>query len=254
MSGAPVLRRKDSYYAHLFAFLTADMEPATSSRLSELLEKNLRQIRAGVDIFAEGDEAAPILCVVDGWVALNKSLEDGHVQTIDIIVPPDIVLPTAADEQHSIYDVHALTDATVSSISRVELDRIEISDPPKFWTSVRARSAPAHARVAERTLRLGQGSAEMRIAYVLIELCLRLSAHKGEQGSEFDLPLTQQQIGEFAGLSSVHVCRTLRRLSRKGLIDTSDNLRIVIHDIEGLAEIADAELDVLKSELLTPEV
>lgn len=66
MSVAPVPQRKDSHLADLFALLTVDMEPA----------------------------AAPVLCVVDSWVALNKSLVDGHVQTIDIIVPPDIVLPT----------------------------------------------------------------------------------------------------------------------------------------------------------------
>ncbi len=254
MSQIAVMEKKNSHLVDQSALLTRDMDAAAASRLSALLAKNLRRVQVGADIVAEGEDAPTILLVLEGWVALNKSLQNGQIQTIDLFLASDIILPTSGDALVSAYDVHALTDVVVSSISRVELDDLEISDPPKMWSAVRTHEARARARVAERTLRLGQASAETRLAYALIELCLRLEGAQHIPKDAFDLPLTQQQIGEYSGLSSVHVCRTLRRLSRQGLIDTSENNRVVITDIQGLAGIADAELDVLRSELLAPDV
>ena len=40
------------------------------------------------------------------------------------------------------------------------------------------------------------------------------------------------------GLSSVHVCRTLRRLERSGIIDVDDHIDVKILDIDALAELA----------------
>lgn len=236
--------------AALFAQLTHGLSPSATTKITALLHKNKRKYLAGTDIIPEGDDAAPFFWLLDGWVALNKSLEDGHVQTIDIVLPSDVIRPASGKRNISIYDVHALTDATLSSVTLSELDSLEMIDPPHLWASIRNLSAAASARIAERMLRLGRGSAEMRIAYVLTELCLRINNDDTKQNTRFHLPLTQQQFGEFTGLSSVHVCRTFRRLSRAGLIDTSDHLDIVIKNLDGLAQIAEVDINMLKAEIL----
>ena len=100
-------------------------------------------------------------------------------------------------------------------------------------------------------LRLGKSCAETRIAYVLIELCLRLSACAQPAGDcAFHVPLGQQQLGDFIGLSSVHVCRTLRRLSRQGIITTGDHMDIEIHDLTALTELAGVDLADLRTEII----
>ena len=236
--------------AALFERLTQGLSSSARTGITTLLHKNKRKYPAGTDIIPEGDDAAPFFWLLDGWVALNKSLEDGHIQTIDIILPPDVIRPASGKGNISIYDVHALTDVTLSSVTLAELDNLEMIDPPHLWASIRSLSAAASARIAERMLRLGRGSAEMRIAYVLTELCLRINDEDTRQNTSFHLPLTQQQFGEFIGLSSVHVCRTLRRLSRADLIDTSGHLNIVIKNLDGLARIAEVDLNMLKAEIL----
>ncbi len=236
-----------------FDLLTHGLSGPARTRITALLHRNARRYTAGSDIVREGDNTVPFFWVLDGWVALNKSLEDGHVQTIDIILPSDVITPAAWERSISTFDVHALTDITVSALPLTDLDSLELADPPHVWASIRNLSAAARARIAERVLRLGQGSAEMRVAYVLTELYLRISALDDDQNMNFHLPLTQQQIGEFAGLSSVHVCRTLRRLSRGGLIDTNDHLNITIKDLDGLVSIAGIELNRLKAEILPSE-
>ncbi len=250
MEYAAKVQNLQTYPTVLFERLTRGLSSSARTRITTLLHKNKRKYQAGTDIIPEGDDAAPFFWLLDGWVALNKSLEDGHVQTIDIILPSDVIRPTSGKRNISIFDVHALTDVTLSSVTLAELDNLEMIDPPHLWASIRNLSAAAGARIAERMLRLGQGSAEMRIAYVLTELCLRINGEDTRQRTSFHLPLTQQQFGDFTGLSSVHVCRTFRRLSRAGLIDTSNHLDIVIKDLDGLARIAEIDIKMLKAEIL----
>ena len=250
MEYAAKVQNLQTYPVASFERLTQGLSSSVRTRITTLLHKNTRKYLAGTDIIPEGDDAAPFFWLQDGWVALNKSLEDGHVQTIDIILPSDVIRSASGKGNISIYDVHALTDVTLSSVTLAELDNLEMIDPPHLWASIRNLSAAANARIAERMLRLGQGSAEMRIAYVLTELCLRINGGNMRQNTRFHLPLTQQQLGEYTGLSSVHVCRTFRRLSRADLIDTSDHLDIVIKDLDGLAHIAEVDLNMLKAEIL----
>lgn len=108
----------------------------------------------------------------------------------------------------------------------------------------------SHARIAERLLRVGKGHAEARIAYAICELCLRTTKTGLVEGNGFHLPLTQQVLGDFVGLSSVHVSRTLRRLRRQKVLETSDHLDIVIHNVDKLAEIAEIDLDDLRMEII----
>jgi len=108
----------------------------------------------------------------------------------------------------------------------------------------------ALSRMSERMLRLGKGTAEMRIAYSLIELYLRLSAIGKVDNDRFHIPLTQQQLGEFAGLSSVHVCRTMRRLSRKNILTVNSQMDITILDLQEMAEIAGVDVAVLNTSII----
>ena len=63
------------------------------------------------------------------------------------------------------------------------------------------------------------------------------------------MPLGQQQLGDFTGLSSVHVCRTLRRLNRIGVIRTGDHMDILIRDLPALADLAQVDLAALRKEI-----
>jgi CRP-like cAMP-binding protein len=99
-------------------------------------------------------------------------------------------------------------------------------------------------------LRLGKGSAETRIAYAIIELCIRLGMIGKVPDCGFHIPLTQQQLGEFVGLSSVHVCRTMRRLTRLGVISMEGHMDITIHNMDALAEIAGVDPDALENEII----
>ena len=206
-------------------------------------------VAKGTILKAEGEESHVRFHVAEGWLAVSKSLKDGGKQTLEFILPGESYDPTAADGSTSFVHLEALCDAQVVTIDRKSWARL-LQDHPDLQHAQRLRDIAAQARQSERMLRLGRSSAETRIAYALIELCMRLSGVGTSYDEAFHVPLGQQQLGDFTGLTAVHVCRTLRRLNRLGMIETGDHMDIAIHDVSALAELAGIDLGVLRKEII----
>ncbi len=213
------------------------------------LAAHARGFKAGQELTFEGDAAAPVLCVLSGWLRLSKSLADGQRQIIDFLLPGDFVASASADGTASTLQIDALTDAEVAIFSEIQWTRMKRNRPDLHWQAIHL-SAASRARLAERILRLGKGGAQMRIAYALLEFCLRLKATRGSANCKFQMPLNQQQIGDFTGLSSVHVCRTMRRLVDSGIISIHGHLEIRINDVAALSKLAGTDVQQLSREIM----
>jgi CRP/FNR family transcriptional regulator, cyclic AMP receptor protein len=90
---------------------------------------------------------------------------------------------------------------------------------------------------AERDqLVLATGDAMARVTYRLVELAERWGI-PGEHGIDVDLPLTQAQLGAWAGVSRETTVKSLQWLRQRGMIATSRR-HVVVRDLEGLEELA----------------
>ncbi len=69
-------------------------------------------------------------------------------------------------------------------------------------------------------------------------MLLRSKAVGLTDDDSFELPLTQEELGDTMGLSTVHTNRTLQELRGKGLI-TSKGKRMIVNDVDKLFEFAD---------------
>nr|WP_246718902.1 helix-turn-helix domain-containing protein [Microvirga terrestris] len=85
---------------------------------------------------------------------------------------------------------------------------------------------------------IGRQSAREHAANLFCELFLRLQAVGLTEGSSFKLPLTQAELGDILGLSTVHVNRILQELRAEGLI-TWRGETVVIEDWPRLQEMAE---------------
>ncbi|MCC5962654.1 MAG: Crp/Fnr family transcriptional regulator [Rhodobacteraceae bacterium] len=213
--------------------------------LEEILGREKRSVDKGASLKTEAGESQVRYLVIKGWLAASKLLPDGEQQILDVILPGESYDPTSADDQTSFVQIEALCEALVVDIDAATWARL-LQEHPDLQEAERLRESAAQARLAERMLRLGKSSAETRIAYALIEFCMRLTAIQSTKDGAFHIPLGQKQLGDFTGLSSVHVCRTLRRMNRQGLITTREQMDIVIHDVHALAEIAKVDLGTLR--------
>lgn len=220
------------------------------STFDEILRRDRHSVAKGTMFKSEGEDSHVRYYVVKGWLAASKSLEDGEQQILEFVLPGETYDPTGMDGRTSFVRLEALCDAVIVPIDMNTWARL-LQDHPDLRDSERQRDIAAQARQSERMLRLGKSNAETRIAYALIELCIRVSGGMTGCDGEFHVPLGQQQLGDFTGLSSVHVCRTLRRLNRVGVIWTGDHMDIKIKDLPALADLAQVDLAALRKEITT---
>jgi CRP-like cAMP-binding protein len=90
----------------------------------------------------------------------------------------------------------------------------------------------------EWALNVGRRDARTRTAHMLCEFSLRLEMAKLGERCSYEIPMSQEQLGDALGLTSVHVNRVFRQLRDDGLIRTTGR-RIEIGDFDALAAIGD---------------
>lgn len=240
------------YFAEqYFRALPVGIEPGSRAahRLSSLINAHLQKRVMGTLLKLEGEANGSVYLPVSGWMCVSKSMMDGHRQIVDIVLPGGILEPASADIETSSVEIEALTDVTYAAIPRHCWLRF-VSENPDLGEVVQRETGAALTRMFERMLRLGKGDAESIIAFVLCELCLRSTGMGLPEVKEFHIPMTQQQLGDLCGLSSVHICRTLRRLRRSGVLEVRNHMDITIHDIDALADIAEIDPDGLRKEIV----
>jgi CRP-like cAMP-binding protein len=77
-----------------------------------------------------------------------------------------------------------------------------------------------------------------RLAMMVLEFYTRLRRRKLIAGSTYNLPLTQVQIGNYLGLTMVHINRVLRSLREAGIVNMERHC-VTILDLERLTRLAE---------------
>jgi CRP-like cAMP-binding protein len=92
-----------------------------------------------------------------------------------------------------------------------------------------------NAILSKWALSLGRRSSLERLAHLICELSVRLGGEH-DNSSSFAFPLTQEQVADALGLTSVHVNRTMQHLRSEGLI-TTKNRTLTIPDVNQLRQM-----------------
>lgn len=196
----------------------------------------LWHVRAGGCVFAEGDTSETVFIIRRGWAVASVFHENGRRQVLRFAMPGSMVgFETTADGCMPCM-VEALTDLTVCPIPRQSLIRFCQTAPE---LALRMASLLAAETISDWRLLGGLGTcnAAERIARLLLALCQRQSG-TGASVDEFALPISQTLIADATGLTSVHVCRTLKEMRAEGLLSfTKGRLRVM--DWPRLANLAE---------------
>jgi len=152
-----------------------------------------------------------------GFAFRQKLTVDGNRQIVGITLPGDFV-----DLQHLFlnradHSVQVLTRVETMDLDRGALQQLAQKRPnvnKALWIDSLIE-ASIHR---EWVLNVGRRDARQRIAHLLCEFTLRMKQAGLEQGSNYELPMTQEQLGDAVGLTSVHVNRTLKALAKDGLV------------------------------------
>ncbi|MDQ2764363.1 MAG: Crp/Fnr family transcriptional regulator [Pseudomonadota bacterium] len=214
------------------------------------LPHTLKTIEAHAYIVREGDRATHSCLLRTGFAYRQKIVVSGLRQICSIHLAGDLVDLQNSLLIHADHSVQALNRIKVAFIPReaileIAYARPEIGKAMWFDTLVDA------SIFREWTTNLGRRGARARIAHILCEFGARLDAAGLGERCDYQLPMSQEQLGDCTGLTSVHVNRMLRSLEEEGLISRSSRA-VRIADWKALAragEFDDAYLHLtLKSQ------
>ena len=191
---------------------------ALAARERDALVAALGEVRAHPpgDVLARAHtpiESSTLL--LSGMLGRVFHMAEGKRQIVALHVPGDFV------DLHSLllkeldHDIVALTDVRVALFPHAGLRRITETEPhlARLLWLLTVIDAAVHR---EWVGRLGH-SAAVRVGQLLCELHCRLSIVGCATDEGFALDLTQMDIGDMTGLTSVHVNRTVRKLRESGL-------------------------------------
>lgn len=205
-----------------------------------------RQVGAKSDIIREGERPERLHVLLDGWACRLKLLPDGRRQIAGLVLPGDVCNLDSLYAQRSDYGVATLTACTIVSIDRAVL-RDLATQSAAISEAIGLLLVIENALLIERNASLGRRSAREHLAHFLCELLLRLT-HVGQaRDNGYTLPITQEDISDVLGLTSVHVNRVLQGLRNEGLIQQRGH-DLVIREWCALREMADFQTSYLHLE------
>jgi CRP-like cAMP-binding protein len=212
----------------------ATLSPEETDALQECCG-DVRVFAPGEDMIAQGDRTGGVRLLLDGFACRYKVLEDGRRQIVAYFVPGDLCDLRVFILKRMDHSIGALGASRVAIIAPDDILRLTSHFPNltrALWWSTLVEEAVAR----EWIVNIGQRNARERMGHLFCELLFRFRAVGLSQGNSCTLPLTQLELAETLGLSSVHVNRTLQELRRQKLI-TLEGGTLTIEDFDKLKEV-----------------
>lgn len=183
----------------------------------EKIAQPTRRLGPREDVVRDGDRPRHVNVVLEGWACRYKQLEDGRRQVISIFLPGDLCDPHVFVLRKMDHSLGTLTSVVLAEISEAAIREISLQFPrvaEALWWEMLVTSAIQR----EWTVSLGQRLATERLGHLFCELFLRLRAVGMTSDTSCEFPITQADLGDAMGLSTVHINRTLKELRAEGLI------------------------------------
>ena len=195
--------------------------------------------RAGSVLCRAGEDTSQVMIIDSGWAKV--SVREGGTEKI-----------LAVRGQGDVVGERAALTTGVRSATVTALDEVSAMVVPAERFAEFLRGHPRAAEVLERQVterreedraRLFPGEragAERRLAWLLFDLAQRRGGYQHTAAAMFTLPMSQQELADWAGTSADAIGRFLRSWRDRGIIARGErSRRITVIDLDGLAALCD---------------
>jgi CRP-like cAMP-binding protein len=230
--------------------LVARLQAVTGIRaedraMLEALQYTTKSFSDGQLVVRLGDRPQTCTIVVSGFLARQRVLDcRNHISAF--YIPGDIA------NLHTLHlpvmdnDLRSVGRATMAFIAHANLRETlskSVTLTNAFWRETMIHGAILRQWVDNSTGR----KALPRVAHLLCEIAFRLDVVDLSNEGNYHFPLSQQDVADACGLSTVHVNRVIQDLRRQDFIDwTGRTLRILRRrQLEELAEFSASYLEAL---------
>jgi CRP-like cAMP-binding protein len=200
------------------------------------LPVRLADLRADADIVRERDRPSQSCLLSEGFLCRCKTLSHGKRQIMAFYVPGDI--PNLLSLHIDVMD-HSLATMVPCKVAFIPHDALEriIEQNHRIAVAFWRDTLIDAALFREWIVNLGSRDAYSRIGHFVCEVLLMLEAVGLANGNSCDFPITQSEIGDATGLSTVHINRSIMELRKDGLIILEKG-RCTIPDLARLEQAA----------------
>lgn len=202
-----------------------------------------RAVRMHEDIARDGETPQDVRLIVEGFACRYKLMPSGRRSIMAYLLPGDFCDLYAATLKRMDHGVLSLTECMVVDIPHTVIDEI-MENRPNLARALWWATLADQAIMREWLVNVGQRPAEQKLAHLLCELRVRLSAVGMVRENTFKLPLTQEELGHTLGISTVHVNRVLQHLRGSGLVRLLEKT-VMIPDVAKLEEYAEFDSEYL---------
>ncbi|MGH6965234.1 MAG: Crp/Fnr family transcriptional regulator [Phenylobacterium sp.] len=219
--------------------------PVSAEEQSALgdLPLRLRVFAASTDLLREDQPSTECCLILEGVACRYKVLGAGQRQILSLHLPgdiPDLMSLHLDTMDHGLASLGRGRAAYIPHGAVRDLCERHPNLAATLW-----RDTLIDASIGREWLAgVGRRTAHQRIAHLVCEIHVRSDALGLLDGGAFELPMTQAELGDAAGLSTVHVNRVLQDLRRDELI-TWHGRSILVLDWDRLRVAADFDAGYL---------
>lgn len=184
--------------------------------------RRIRLSKGSMISFQHGRQAGLHL-LRDGRMKTLRFSEEGRVMILDLLDSGDVfgemsLVAYDDDREGEATYAEALEDAEIETFSRFVMERA-LQGRPSLALAIARLVGDRRRRVEKRLETHVFRKVPARLAVLLLDLADRFGK-PGAQGTELDIPLSQQDLGNLIGASREIVSLTLSEFRRRGAVST----------------------------------
>ena len=181
------------------------------------MEKDERPLAKGRPLASLGDLTKGIIVLKTGWAVVKADGSDGRSQILRIYLPGEIIGLAEIGSTHASHRIVMQTDGAICPFPRKGLTPL-LTDYPRLAALLIAVGSLDQIALRHHAACLGSMDATRKLKFFLLQLRARLEVANVGLGNRFRVPLSQVEIGQAVGLTSIYVNKLLRAFIAAGEI------------------------------------
>lgn len=188
-------------------------------------------------VYREGEVVQESYTLFQGWVMLYKMLPNGKRQVLRFALPGDFLGSRGSGKVPINHSAMAITNSVLCGFPEDKLRQL-FSERPETVAKLVSIQQREMEQCYSHIVNVGQKSAIESIACMLTELYdLCRERQITDDPAAIYIPLSQEEIADYIGITLVHVSRVIKELRDQGLL-TNGHRKIRVLDADALRSIA----------------
>ena len=197
-------------------------KPLTDLELDSLqsFKKVERIYKKNEIIFQNNSKLNEVMTVISGWTIEYKIMPDGKRSISNISIPGDFIGFTPENNFLNLSSLSAVTEVKVCVFDKDSLNNFVKKHPEMASRLITMLSYEVN-KLSNLLTSISRLSANEKLLYLIQSLSMKINkcSFSDLLNKKVYIPLSQEQIADILGMTSVHLSRTMKNLKDKNILE-----------------------------------